>query len=64
MNDQWPHHWTMEPNLAFIKKNGIDAWLESQKKEWSCTACGAETKWYQGNCTCGKKLDAWEVPDY
>ncbi len=63
MNDQWPHHWTMKPNLAFIKKNGIDAWLESQMKEWSCPACGAEIKWYQGNCACGKKLEAWDVPD-
>ena len=22
MHDKWTHHWTMEPNLEYIKKNG------------------------------------------
>ena len=47
MNDQWPHHWTMEPNLQHIKENGKEKWLKAQEKEWSCTSCGARIHWYQ-----------------
>lgn len=62
MNDQWPHHWTMEPNLIFIKEYGKEKWLESMEKEWRCKHCGAEIVWYQQTCSCGQKLDAWDVP--
>ena len=63
MNDKWPHHWTMEPNLEYIKKNGFKKWLESQRKEWKCEMCGVEIKWYQKECKCGLQLDAWDVPE-
>ena len=63
MTDEWPHHWTMEPNLEYIKTHGKDKWLQVQRKEWQCTSCGAEIKWYQRTCTCGKQLDAWDVPE-
>jgi hypothetical protein len=62
MNDKWPHHWTMGPNLAFIRKNGLEKWLSAQKKEWSCKSCGAEINWYQRDCSCGQQLKAWDVP--
>ena len=62
MNDKWPHHWTMEPNLRFIKKNGIEKWLLVQEKEWSCKKCGTEIHWYQKICSCGQQLEAWELP--
>ena len=62
MNDKWPHHWTMEPNLAFIKERGVDEWLKAQKQEWSCKDCGSEIKWYQKECNCGEHLKAWQVP--
>jgi len=63
MNDQWPHHWTMEPNLEYIKKNGKKKWLELQKQKWSCNACGAEIEWYQRECSCGYQVEAWDLPD-
>ena len=63
MNDKWPHHWTMADSLQFIKKNGVDAWLRDQKKEWSYKNCGSEIKWYQKMCSCGQQLNGWEVPD-
>lgn len=63
MNDEWPHHWTMEPNLEFIKKNGLEKWLETQKREWSCTRCGHRVYWYQKKCSCGQELEAWEPPE-
>ena len=63
MSDEWPHHWTMKPNLEFIHKHGKEKWLEAQRKEWSCTGCGTEIMWYQARCSCGQQLDAWEPPE-
>lgn len=63
MNDQWPHHWTMESNLEYIKKNGVKKWLKAQKKEWSCNSCSKEIKWYQKKCSCGQQLEAWDLPE-
>ena len=63
MNDEWPHHWTMETNLEFIKKNGLEKWLENQKKEWSCQSCAKRIYWYQKECSCGRKLESWELPE-
>jgi hypothetical protein len=53
----------MEPNLAFIKRHGVDEWLKAQRLEWTCKNCGAEIMWYQKECPCGKQLDAWEAPE-
>jgi hypothetical protein len=62
MIDEWPHHWTMKPNLENIRKNGLDKWLGRQKEEWSCPGCGAEIIWYQKTCGCGRPLDGWDLP--
>jgi len=62
MNDEWPHHWTMEPNLEFIKEHGKREWLQAQAREWRCKSCGLEVMWYQKECTCGRELDAWDAP--
>lgn len=62
MHDTWPHHGPMEGNLKYIKKNGVERWLQLQREEWSCVRCGAEIKWYQKVCVCGKQLEAWILP--
>jgi hypothetical protein len=62
MTDKWPHHWTMKSNLEYIKDNGLEKWLEAQKKEWICRSCGAETEWYQKVCSCGRDLKGWDLP--
>ena len=62
MHDEWPHHWTMEPNLAFIREHGVDEWLSRQRREWTCEICGRRILWYQKQCACGNKLDAWRPP--
>lgn len=62
MNDQWPHHWTMAPNLEYITKNGVEKWLLAQQQEWSCKSCAAAICWYQKQCECGQQLEAWELP--
>jgi hypothetical protein len=62
MNDEWPHHWTMKPNLDYIRKNGLKKWLDRQKEEWACPDCQAKIMWYQKTCCCGRALEAWDVP--
>jgi hypothetical protein len=62
MHDKWPHHWTMQPNLEYIKKNGVAKWLLAQEQEWSCKSCTAAIHWYQKQCRCGQQLEAWELP--
>jgi len=62
MTDEWPHHRTARANLEFIRAHGKDAWLSAQRKEWSCPSCGSDIMWYQRQCSCGRGLDAWELP--
>jgi hypothetical protein len=62
MHDKWPHHWTMQPNLEYIKKNGAEKWLLAQQQEWSCKSCAAAIHWHQKQCRCGQQLEAWELP--
>lgn len=41
-------------NLAFIAQNGMDAFLETEKKRWSCPRCGAVICVHDGVCSaCG-----------
>ncbi len=62
MHDEWPHHWTMEPNLEYIRQHGRQEWLTAQEKQWSCRNCGAQIFWYQKSCACGQSLEAWDLP--
>ena len=64
MNDEWSHHWTIKPNLEYIKKNGVKNWLRTQMQEYSCNNCGAAINWYQKTCPCGNQLEAWDLPEY
>jgi len=34
------YHMSMLENLEFIKKNGIEKFLEKEKKKWECPNCG------------------------
>ncbi|HNX37457.1 MAG TPA: DUF3795 domain-containing protein [Candidatus Cloacimonadota bacterium] len=59
--DEWPHHIDVLENLSRMKEIGIEAWIEEQKKCWTCPDCGARTHWYQSKCRdCGA---SWE-PKY
>ena len=56
--DEWAHHIVVLDNLKRIKAIGIEAWLEEQKKYWTCKQCGNRTHWYQTECqNCGH---TWE----
>ncbi len=55
--DEWPHHIEVIENLKFIKKHGIEAWINQQREIWSCSSCQARTHWYQKSCTkCGEAV--------
>jgi len=62
MSDQWPHHWTMQPNLEYIRRHGIAQWLRVQEQQWTCSGCGAGRHWYKRKCECGQDLDGFEPP--
>jgi len=56
-NDDAPHHSAVFLNLAAIREQGVDAWLESEKTRWSCSKCGTRFYWYSGTCeSCGNDL--------
>ena len=52
-----PHIHEAEAGLVTIKRDGVDHWLNSQKKEWSCSSCGTPFSWYGSTCSkCGRNL--------
>jgi hypothetical protein len=63
--DRFPHHTLITLNLEAIRDRGVDAWLEEQKKRWSCPACGTAFTWYEEECQeCrGKLYDACAEED-
>ncbi len=43
--------------LEAIKRDGVEPWLDWQKKEWSCPSCGTPFSWYASMChECGRSL--------
>jgi hypothetical protein len=56
-NDKYPHHSAIFRNLAAIKAQGVEAWLEGEKKRWACPQCGERFYWYSEKCAkCGTEL--------
>jgi len=52
--EEWIHHRDVLDNLSRIKEVGLVAWLEEQRRQWSCPGCGKRTHWYQNRChSCG-----------
>jgi hypothetical protein len=52
-----PHIKEAADSLEAIKRDGVDHWLDSQKKRWSCPSCGTPFSWYASTCNnCGRSL--------
>jgi hypothetical protein len=45
---------SMQKNLAFIKEQGIDAFLQKEAEKWRCPGCGGTISCHNGICfDCG-----------
>jgi hypothetical protein len=52
-----PHTHEAASSLKVIKSNGVDYWLDAQRRRWSCPECGTPFSWYASVCyTCGGSL--------
>ena len=48
------YNMSMLENLKFIKDKGMDAFLEKEKKKWTCPECGGIVTCHGGICLdCG-----------
>ncbi|MEA3391676.1 MAG: DUF3795 domain-containing protein [Candidatus Marinimicrobia bacterium] len=49
------HGMSMFENLAFIKENGIDAFLKHEEERWKCKSCGVLLSVHRKECMkCGE----------
>ena len=63
-----PHLHGADDNLNNIKLDGVNHWLNVQKKRWSCPDCATSFSWYATACSkCGcslafkaHKLSGWK----
>lgn len=47
---------SMFENLAYIKENGLENFLKSEEKKWTCPNCGSGLSVHRDNClTCDYK---------
>jgi hypothetical protein len=47
-------HLSMLENLAFIKDQGTDAFLQKEEEKWQCPGCGGTISCHNGICfDCG-----------
>jgi hypothetical protein len=52
-----PHAHEAPISLETIQRDGIEDWLNTQKKHWSCPECGTPFSWYASACIkCGRNL--------
>jgi hypothetical protein len=52
-----PHVAEAPPSLEAVRREGVEAWAEAQRKRWSCPHCGAPFSWYQARCgACDRDL--------
>jgi hypothetical protein len=42
---------SMLENLAFIEENGLENFLKSEEKKWTCPNCGSGLSVHRDNCT-------------
>ena len=45
------HHERVIDDLEYMKKHGIEAWVEAQEKAACCPACGEMLYWFERECS-------------
>ena len=54
---QYPHRESPLENLRMIREKGMDAFLEHEKKMWTCSGCGKIFSVHDISCPhCGKRI--------
>jgi ribosomal protein L37E len=49
---------SMIENLAAIQKEGIRAFVKTEREHWTCKACGGTINVHRGKCSaCGKERE-------
>ena len=60
---KYPHSESPLENLWMIRRDGMDAFLEYERQDWTCPNCGRPFSVHDRNCPhCGKSMpgtDAW-----
>jgi hypothetical protein len=52
-----PHTHEAASSLEVIKREGVENWLDAQKRRWTCPECGTPFSWYALVChQCGCSL--------
>ena len=55
---QYPLRESPLENLRFIREAGMDAFLERERKQWTCSACGGVICVHTGVCSgCGRQYN-------
>jgi hypothetical protein len=51
------YHMSMMDNLSFIRENGLEAFLQNERKRWKCRECGHLVSVHRDHCVnCGKEI--------
>ena len=51
------YNMSMLENLAFIKKKGMEKFLEKEREKWKCPDCGGVVSCHDNQCyDCGKRI--------
>lgn len=60
---QYPLYESPLQNLRDIREKGMEAFLQAERKAWSCPACGSPVSVHDGVCSgCGKRYGARVIP--
>ncbi len=59
----YPHRKEYLPNLAAIRKIGVQAWVRNEEERWRCPKCRLPMRWYDTECArCGEPRSATLFP--
>ena len=60
---KYPMYESPQENLRRIREKGMEQFLESEREQWACKACGGVISVHTGLCSeCGKQYGAQVIP--
>jgi hypothetical protein len=55
------YNMSMIENLEFIRDNGMEKFLEQQRRKWKCPECGGVISCHNGKCYRCQHIESWKV---